>query len=175
MLASCHVDSAWYAVVLVTVCAYVTVSHPAISVSATATAQLAQEISLVGWQKLVDLLLFFIFLFLHSNAAVLMQAGGNVAATRYGLHSHGQYIDFKQSVVYSSSPDNEVTVSYDGVACDFTGIIPDNILSLRASDLLNIMGRFLTALFHLHIAVGKPIGILSSFISATRCTSDILH
>ena len=75
-----------------------------------------------------------------------VQAGGNVAATRYGLHSHGQYIDFKQGVVYSGNPDNEITVSYNGVACDFTGIIPDNILSLRASDLLNIMGRSLSVL-----------------------------
>ena len=70
-----------------------------------------------------------------------MQAGFAVSATRFGLHSHGQYIDFKQSVVYSTAdPNNEVAVSHNNVACDFTGIIPANILNLKASDLLDIMG-----------------------------------
>lgn len=75
-----------------------------------------------------------------SVTASLQEAGFNPSDTRFGLHSHRQYVDFKQSIVYSTDPENEVTATSGNVTCNLTGIIPDDILSLKASDLLDIMG-----------------------------------
>ena len=70
---------------------------------------------------------------------LVLQAGFNASGTRFGLHSHGQYIDFKQSIVYSTDPLNEISVSSNNITCDFTGVIPSDILTLRASEMLDIM------------------------------------
>ena len=70
---------------------------------------------------------------------VVLQAGFNASGTRFGLHSHGQYVDFKQSILYSTDPLNEVSVSSNNITCNFTGVIPSEILTVHASEMLDIM------------------------------------
>ncbi len=69
-------------------------------------------------------------------------AGLDVSNVRYGLHSHGQYMDWKQSVVYNiDNPDLEKTnKDKSGKVCDFKDIIPDDLLNASAADMLDIMG-----------------------------------
>lgn len=40
----------------------------------------------------------------------------------------------------TTDPDLELAVSVNGTSCTFDGVIPDNILNLRAADMLDIMG-----------------------------------
>ena len=71
----------------------------------------------------------------------ISEAGFDPASTRYGLHSQQKYIDWKQSIVYNdTNPDLELAVSVNGTNCSFEGVILQNILNLRAADLLDIMG-----------------------------------
>ncbi|KAI9718432.1 MAG: hypothetical protein M1812_004153 [Candelaria pacifica] len=69
-------------------------------------------------------------------------AGLDISKVRYGLHSHVQYIDFKQSAVYNTDdPDFEKTnKDTTGKSCDYKGIIPDDLLNASAADMLDIMG-----------------------------------
>ena len=102
-----------------------------------------------------------------SLCSAMQQAGFQPAATRFGLHSHVQYIDFKQSIVYSKDPDNERSVLDDGIRYNFSGIIPDGILNLRASDVLDIMG------FSSYPLPGTPTEPSSP--SSQEATFDRLH
>ncbi len=70
----------------------------------------------------------------------IRRAGFDDSTTRFGLHSHGQYVDWKQSVVYSTEPNLELVYSGDVTTCGFSGVIPQNILTQRAADMLDIMG-----------------------------------
>lgn len=71
----------------------------------------------------------------------MQQAGFDPDMTRYGLHSHEQYINWKQSLVYNTTdPNLELSVNVNGTNCSFEGIIPQNLLDLRAADMLDIMG-----------------------------------
>ena len=71
----------------------------------------------------------------------MQQAGFDPDLTRYGLHSHQQYVDWKQSLVYNTTdPNMELSVTVNGTNCSFEGIIPQSLLDLRAADMLDIMG-----------------------------------
>ena len=74
-----------------------------------------------------------------SSAILEAGKGFNASGTRFGLHSHGQYVDFKQGIVYNTDPTNELTANSNNIICNFTGVIPDDILNLRASDMLDVM------------------------------------
>ena len=77
---------------------------------------------------------------LCSDVYFLRQAGFDPTSTRFGLHSHGQYVDLKQQVVYNTDPASELIATSGGITCNLPGVIPDYILNLKASDLLDIMG-----------------------------------
>ena len=70
----------------------------------------------------------------------MTQAGFDPAATRFGLHSHYQYVNYKQGIVHNTNPANELIATSGGIKCPLSGVIPDRILNLKASDLLDIMG-----------------------------------
>lgn len=70
----------------------------------------------------------------------MQEAGYDATATRFGLHSHGQYVDWKQGIVFSDNPDDELTCSTKGVTHTFEHVIPSHLLQLKASDMLDIMG-----------------------------------
>lgn len=64
-----------------------------------------------------------------------------VAGVRYGLHSHGQYVDWKEGIVHGPSPGNQTSqTTPSGKICDFGPIIPSEILAQNASKILTIMG-----------------------------------
>ena len=71
-------------------------------------------------------------------------AGFNDTTTCFGIHSHAQYVNWKQGITFSSNADNEVTTSSSALlhkkTYSFESVIPDYILSRRASDMLEIMG-----------------------------------
>lgn len=62
------------------------------------------------------------------------------STTRFGLHSHVQYIDWKNGIVYKPDTDNELTHDCQGATYNYAGVIPTYILDLRAADMLDIMG-----------------------------------
>ena len=68
-------------------------------------------------------------------------AGLSADTVRYGLHSHGQYVQWKESLVHGPSPANQTgKTTAAGTVCDFTSIIPSDILAQNASEILTIMG-----------------------------------
>jgi hypothetical protein len=71
---------------------------------------------------------------------LLAEFGMAENATRFGLHTHGQYFGWKQSVVYSTDAALETSYVGNGISTDFAGIIPDKLLQVKASDLIDIMG-----------------------------------
>ncbi|MCJ1282480.1 hypothetical protein MMC26_001803 [Xylographa opegraphella] len=74
------------------------------------------------------------------NAAI-RGAGLSPAAVRYGLHSHGQYVQWKESLVHGPRPANQTALTTpSGTHCNFTGVIPAAILAQNASELLTVMG-----------------------------------
>lgn len=76
-----------------------------------------------------------------SCQSAIQEAGFDSDLTRYGLHSQQKYVDWKQSLVYNTTdPDIEVALTVNGSTCSFAGVIPQNILNVRAADLLDIMG-----------------------------------
>lgn len=65
----------------------------------------------------------------------------SVTGVRYGLHSHGQYVDWKEGIVHGPSPGNQTSqMTPSGRVCDFGPIIPSDILAQNASEILAIMG-----------------------------------
>jgi len=65
----------------------------------------------------------------------------SVAGVRYGLHSHGQFVDWKEGIVHGPSPGNQSSqTTPSGRVCDFGPIIPSDILAQNASKILTIMG-----------------------------------
>lgn len=68
-------------------------------------------------------------------------AGFSTEAVRYGLHSHGQYVQWKEGFVHG--PDqhsqSELTDS-KGNPCSGTNVIPSDILAQNATEMLTIMG-----------------------------------
>ena len=77
---------------------------------------------------------------LAANEAI-EAAGYSTATVRYGLHSHGQYVQWKESVIHGPSPPSESKlVDTTGAECPADGVIPDFILAQNASTLLTIAG-----------------------------------
>lgn len=67
-------------------------------------------------------------------------SGFSTATTRYGLHSHGQYVQWKEACVHGSNPSSQTELKDSaGATCSNT-VIPQNILSQNASEMLTIMG-----------------------------------
>ncbi|KAI9698738.1 MAG: hypothetical protein M1836_003848 [Candelina mexicana] len=79
---------------------------------------------------------------MQACAEAITAAGLDITKVRYGLHSHGQYVDWKQAVIYSTDDPNVEKSNKDtnGNVCDFKGIIPDDLLNASAADKLDIMG-----------------------------------
>ncbi|KAL8855145.1 MAG: hypothetical protein Q9221_000051 [Calogaya cf. arnoldii] len=68
-------------------------------------------------------------------------AGFATDTVRYGLHSHGQYVQWKESVVHGPKRASEISMTkVDGSPCDGPSPIPANILAVNASELLTIAG-----------------------------------
>lgn len=68
------------------------------------------------------------------------RAGFDDTRTRFGIHSHVQFVDWKQGITFSSDNNNELTTSVHNKIFSFENVIPDYILTKRASDMLEIMG-----------------------------------
>ena len=67
-------------------------------------------------------------------------AGFSPAKTRYGLHSHGQYVQWKEAVVHGPNPGNQTSlVDLNGNSCS-NSVIPQNLLSQNVSEMLTILG-----------------------------------
>ncbi|MCJ1474093.1 hypothetical protein MMC13_002751 [Lambiella insularis] len=74
------------------------------------------------------------------NAAIAA-ARLSPASGRYGLHSHGQYVQWKEILVHGPSPASQTTLTTpSGTACDFSTVIPAAVLAQNASALLTVMG-----------------------------------
>lgn len=67
-------------------------------------------------------------------------AGFSLDAVRYGLHSHGQYVQWKESVVHGPNPGNQTYLAdSSGKECT-NPAIPQNLLSQNVSEMLTILG-----------------------------------
>lgn len=68
-------------------------------------------------------------------------AGMSTSTVRYGLHSHAQYVDWKEGCVHGPSPLSQTSLTTSsGTICDFTSVIPSSLLSSNVSQLLTIIG-----------------------------------
>lgn len=68
-------------------------------------------------------------------------AGYSTDTVRYGLHSHGQYVQWKEGVVHGPNPPSESDLKdSSGNACSGAQVIPTDILAQNASQLLTIAG-----------------------------------
>ena len=75
-----------------------------------------------------------------SLRSAIRHAGMDDSTTRFGLHSHVQYVDWKNGIVYKPDTDNELKLGVQGTTYNYAGVIPSYILDLRAADMLDIMG-----------------------------------
>lgn len=67
-------------------------------------------------------------------------SGYSTATNRYGLHSHGQYVQWKEACVHGPNPLSQTELNdSSGTTCS-NSVIPRNILSQNASEMLTIMG-----------------------------------
>ena len=67
-------------------------------------------------------------------------SGFSAATTRYGLHSHGQYVQWKEGCVHGPNPSSQTEMKDSAGATCSNSVIPQNILSQNASEMLTIMG-----------------------------------
>ena len=67
-------------------------------------------------------------------------SGFSAAKTRYGLHSHGQYVQWKEACVHGPNPLSQTELKDSSGATCSNSVIPQNILSQNASEMLTIMG-----------------------------------
>lgn len=66
--------------------------------------------------------------------------GFSTATVRYGLHSHGQYVQWKEAVVHGPEQANQTELKdTSGKICS-SAVIPQNILAQNVSQMLNILG-----------------------------------
>ena len=93
-------------------------------------------------------------------------AGFSPSIVRYGLHSHGQYVQWKEAVVHGLNQGNQThLVNSAGATCS-NSVIPQNLLSQNVSEMLTIMG------FSTHSDPMRPIDI--NFASSQAATLDRL-
>ena len=70
----------------------------------------------------------------------ITSAGLSTATVRYGLHSHGQYVQWKEGVVHGPNPASQTELKdSSGNVCS-NSVIPPELLSANASELITIMG-----------------------------------
>ena len=68
-------------------------------------------------------------------------AGFSTEAVRYGLHSHGQYVQWKEGSVHGPNQHSQSELKDSkGNPCPGTNPIPSDILAQNATELLTIMG-----------------------------------
>lgn len=68
-------------------------------------------------------------------------AGFPLDSIRYGLHSHGQYVQWKESVVHGPNrPSQTLLKKKDGSACDGPTPIPSDILDMDVAEVMTIAG-----------------------------------
>lgn len=72
--------------------------------------------------------------------AAITAAGLSPSTVRYGLHSHGQYVQWKEGLVHGPNPISEVSLTTASGPCDFASVIPAPLLTQNASELLTILG-----------------------------------
>ena len=74
------------------------------------------------------------------NAAI-KAAGFPLDTVRYGLHSHVQYVQWKESVIHGPNrPSQTELKKLDGSPCDGPSPIPSDILAMDAAEVLTIAG-----------------------------------
>lgn len=68
-------------------------------------------------------------------------AGFRLDSVRYGLHSHGQYVQWKESLVHGPTrPSQSQLKKHDGSLCDGRSPIPSNLLAVDVAEMLTIAG-----------------------------------
>lgn len=67
-------------------------------------------------------------------------SGLSTATIRYGLHTHGQYVQWKEACVHGPNPSSQTELKDTSDATCSNSVIPQNILSQNASQMLTIMG-----------------------------------
>ncbi len=61
---------------------------------------------------------------------LLQSWGMDPRKTRFGLHSHGQYFDFKLGIQFAIDPDLERVARYGDEEFHFDGVIPQELLQV---------------------------------------------
>ena len=73
--------------------------------------------------------------------ALITATGFSTAAVRHGLHSHGRYVQLKESLVHGPNPTSQTALTISsGTVCNYSAVIPAAILAQNAFELLTIMG-----------------------------------
>ena len=67
-------------------------------------------------------------------------SGLSMATIRYGLHSHGQYVQWKEASVHGPNPLSQTELKDSSGATCSNSVIPQDILSQNVSQMLTIMG-----------------------------------
>ncbi|KAL8683738.1 MAG: hypothetical protein Q9186_000372 [Xanthomendoza sp. 1 TL-2023] len=71
----------------------------------------------------------------------IQAAGFPIDTVRYGLHSHGQYVQWKESVVHGPKQASQTELRrIDGSTCEGPSPIPADVLAMNASEVLTIAG-----------------------------------
>ena len=72
----------------------------------------------------------------------IVAVGFFASSVRYGLHSHGQYVQWKRSVFHGPNPlsQTELKDSFGNICSN--SVIPAQILSANVLELITIMGFF---------------------------------
>ncbi|KAG8525918.1 uncharacterized protein KY384_000680 [Bacidia gigantensis] len=76
---------------------------------------------------------------LAANEAIA-SAGLSNASVRYGLHSHGQYVQWKEGVVHGDKPPSQTKLSDKSDSPCAEQVIPQDLLDLDIATMLNIAG-----------------------------------
>ena len=78
---------------------------------------------------------------INACSEAIEAAGFPTDAVRYGLHSHGQYVQWKEGVVHGPDPHSQSELKdLKGNPCPGRNVIPSDILAQNASEMLTIMG-----------------------------------
>lgn len=71
----------------------------------------------------------------------IIAAGSSNVTVRYGLYSHGQYIQRKEAIVHRTTPRSQTTPKTPScTTCNFTSITPSDLLFQDVTDTLTIIG-----------------------------------
>ena len=73
--------------------------------------------------------------------AAITAAGYSTETVRFGLHSHGQYVQWKEGIVHGPNPGSQSDLqTASHTACPNAQVIPSNILAKNVSQMLTIAG-----------------------------------